>query len=355
MPATTVSSRAAPPAPRLQPDRQAVPDILRGVAIVAMLVAHALPLVPSARGGVVGFAAGNINDLASPLFALVMGMSAALVLARPGASGGRVVLQNLLRGVVLVALGVWLSTWGSWIAVVLAFLGIVLAIGTPILLLGSRAVGMIAALVAVVGAPLNAAVVAAADPMLLVAPTPAGSALRWFFADSHYRVTNLLPFFLLGALLLRHGFRRDRLLLLLGVVAVPAYAARPVLERGWGVGSTSGSHPDTLHDLGLVLAVHVAVVLLATVRSRPAAAAISAALMPLRAVGSLALSIYVLQVAVVAVMARAGLGFGEDSPGLLVLMVLGLWAAGVLWWRFGGTGPVEWVVGQLTRRVLPRA
>ncbi|SMH27645.1 Uncharacterized membrane protein YeiB [Rathayibacter oskolensis] len=346
-----MTATAAPPAPRLQADRQVVPDALRGVAIVAMLVAHAMPLVPSVRTGGVGFATGNVNDLASPLFALVMGMSAALVLQRPGASAGRVVLQNLLRGAILIALGLWLSTWGSWIAVVLSFLGIVLAIGTPILLLRSRAVAAAAALIAVAGAPLNAAVAAAVDPVLASSPSPLGSVLRWFFLDPHYRVTSLLPFFLLGALLLRHGFRRDRLLAALAVTAPIAYLARPLLRQATGGENVSGSYPDTLHDLGLVLAAYVAVVLLAAVRRRPASSAIGTALLAFRAVGSLALSVYVLQVAVVAAMARAGYRSGADEPWALVLLVGGVWAAGVLWWRFGGTGPIEWSIGQLTRRV----
>jgi uncharacterized membrane protein YeiB len=50
-------------------------------------------------------------------------------------------------------------------------------------------------------------------------------------------------------------------------------------------------------------------------------------------------------------MAEAGLGYAVDSPGAFLLLVLGVWAAGVLWWRFVGTGPIEWLTGQLTRRI----
>ncbi|MWV59285.1 DUF418 domain-containing protein [Rathayibacter sp. VKM Ac-2754] len=351
MSVTAGSTRVVRPAPRSQTDRLVVPDALRGIAIVAMLIAHAMPLVPSLRAGAIGFVAGNVNDLASPLFALVMGMSAALVLARPGASGRRVVLQNLARAAILIGLGLWLSTWATWIAIVLAFLGVTLAIGTPILLLRSRVVAAITVVIVVVGAPLNAAVAAAADPLVLYSPTPAGYALTWLFTGPNYRVTNLLPFFLLGALLLRHGFRRDRLLAVLAVVAVLAYPMRPLLERVTGKDSVSGSHLDTLHDLGLVLAVHVAVVLLTTVRAAPRAA-IEAGLVPFRAVGSLSLSVYVLQVAVVAALAGAGYGYAVDTPWAFAVLVLGVWLAGVLWWRFCGTGPIEWVTGRLTRLLV---
>ncbi|PPG89216.1 hypothetical protein C5C39_12140 [Rathayibacter sp. AY1F3] len=327
-------------APRLRHDRLVAPDVLRGVAVAAMLVAHAMPLVPSARTGVVGFLAWNVNDLASPLFALVMGMSAALVLARPGASPGRVLLRNAIRGAVLVALGVWLETWGSWIAIVLQYLGVVLVLGTPLLLLRSRTIAALAAVLALAAGPVNAA----------VAATASGSPLAlWLFTGPSYRATNLLPFFLLGALLLRHGAQRNRLLPVLAAVAVVAYPVRPLVALLLGVESPSGSLPDTLHDLGLVLLAYVAVVLLTTSRST----AVQRLLVPLRAIGTLALSVYVLQVALVAALARAGLGYSADTPLAALALVLGLCAAAVLWWRFLGAGPVERLTARLSG-LVPR-
>ena len=41
----------------------------------------------------------------------------------------------------------------------------------------------------------------------------------WVFLGDSYRVTNLLPFFLLGALLMRHGFRRDRTLWIMAAIS----------------------------------------------------------------------------------------------------------------------------------------
>ena len=78
----TTGAVVDPVAPRAQPDRLVVPDVLRGIAILAMLIAHAAPLVPSLPESVL-FVQSNINDLASPLFALVMGMSTALVMRKP--------------------------------------------------------------------------------------------------------------------------------------------------------------------------------------------------------------------------------------------------------------------------------
>ena len=74
--------------------RLVVPDVLRGVAILGMLVAHAKPLLPSLPPGV-PLAMGSANDVASPLFALVMGLSAEILTQRtPPAGRGRMLLQQ---------------------------------------------------------------------------------------------------------------------------------------------------------------------------------------------------------------------------------------------------------------------
>jgi uncharacterized protein len=355
-----------PVAPRAQPDRLVVPDVLRGIAILAMLIAHAAPLVPSLPESVL-VVQSNINDLASPLFALVMGMSTALVMRKAGPSAqdrGLVVVQNAIRGLILVALGLWLTTWGSWIAIILSFLGIVLMLGTPLLLLSTRWIVGIAAAVVVLSQPVNALVLS------LVPATPLGGSalllpIEWLFTDSHYRVTNLLPFFLVGAALLRHGFRRDRLLLAILGVALIAYPLRPLsvafVAPALGADqptlfalTRSGSYLDTLHDVGLVFTTYVVVVVLATVRSPGAAHAIGACFVPLRAIGSVSLSVYVLQVAVVAIMALSP--WATENRWLeWFVLVVGVSAAGILWWRFVGKGPIEWGIGVVSGRYrMPR-
>ncbi|AZZ56364.1 DUF418 domain-containing protein [Rathayibacter iranicus] len=334
-------------APRLRSDRLIALDVLRGVAVLAMLIAHAMPLVPSARSGLTGSVASNINDLASPLFALVMGMSAALVLARRPAGAGRVILQNLIRGAVLVALGLWLDGWGSWIAVVLQYLGLLLAVGTPLLLLPPRVLAGLAAALALVAGPLNAAVLAAGGPVRPYPPGPADLVTLWLFTGPNYQVTSLLPFFLLGPLLLQHRLRRDRWLAVIAVVAAVTYPVRVLVEQVSGVEFVPGGLPDTLRDIGLVLIAYVAVALLTSWHS----AVVDRALLPVRAVGTVALSVYVLQVAVVATFAAAELGYTADTPLAALVLVFGVWGAGVLWWRFVGLGPVEWLTARLTRLV----
>ena len=81
---TTRESRAPSVSPQsgaVGGPRIVVPDVLRGVAILAMLIAHAVPLLLGAPSAV-NFMTDNVNDVASPLFALVMGMSAQIVTQR---------------------------------------------------------------------------------------------------------------------------------------------------------------------------------------------------------------------------------------------------------------------------------
>ncbi|MFP3821469.1 hypothetical protein SB658_22500, partial [Bacillus sp. SIMBA_008] len=97
----------------------------------------------------------NFSDVASPLFALVMGMSAELVWRR-GGRVGTTLLQQTLRGLFLVVLGVWMASWGSWVAVVLAYLGLLIIIGAPILLARTPVVIAVTVVILVVSQPLLA-------------------------------------------------------------------------------------------------------------------------------------------------------------------------------------------------------
>src|SRR6187397_2907843 len=98
----TGSAVVVPTAPRLQRDRFLVPDVARGVAILAMLVAHAGPLM-SDQPAVTAFLQGQLNDVASPLFATTMGAAAAIVLAKAGTASAQrtVIVQNVIRGAIL--------------------------------------------------------------------------------------------------------------------------------------------------------------------------------------------------------------------------------------------------------------
>ena len=326
--------------------RLVIPDVLRGIAIVAMLIAHAAPFVP-VRPGAVSFVISMFSEMASPLFALVMGLSAQLVWNRRPRVGVTL-LQQTLRGLFLIALGVWMSTWGSWVAIILAYLGVLIIIGAPILLARTPVVIAIAAVLLLVSQPLLA--LARTWIWIYAAPEPVREVMSWIFLGPQYRVVNLLPFFLLGALLVRHGFRRDALLWTMAGIAPVAYLTWAITAFADLVPTQSGNYTDTARDIGLVLAAYVLVVLAATARPGGARRFWDAVFVPLRACGQVALSLYLLHVGLIALWNDA---YGRPAenfyPGWLVI-VPGMILVGWLWWRLVGTGPVEWVMGWITGR-----
>ncbi|MEV4666448.1 acyltransferase family protein [Microbacterium sp. LWO12-1.2] len=329
--------------------RLVVPDVLRGIAIVAMLIAHAAPFVPS-RPGAVSFVTSMFSEMASPLFALVMGLSAQLVWNRRPRIGVTL-LQQTLRGLFLIALGVWMATWGSWVAIILAYLGVLIIIGAPILLARTPVVIAIAAVVLLISQPLLA--VARTWVWIYTAPEPVREVMTWIFLGPQYRVVNLLPFFLLGALLVRHGFRRDALLWTLAGIAPVAYLTWGITAFTDLVPTQSGNYTDTARDIGLVLATYVLVVVAATTKPGGARRVWDAVFMPLRACGQVALSLYLLHVGLIALWNNA---YGRPAENLYVgwlVIVPGVMLVGWLWWRFVGTGPVEWVMGWITGRPKP--
>lgn len=345
--------RVGPPravAPRRQAARLVVPDVLRGLAIVAMLVAHGVPIMMDVPEPV-AVATLLLNDLASPLFALVMGISAQLVLDRPGAPRGVVTVQQFVRGGILVVLGVWLSTWGSWVAIVLSYLGVTLIVGALLLLLATRWVIGAAAVLLVVSQPLIAALNEAFAPLIAAVPHAAIPA-QWISLGGHYRLVNLLPMFLIGAVLLRRGLpATPRALTAIAAFGLVAFSADQVVVTLTGAPSASGTWADGARDLGLVAFAYVGVTTLANVRHPGARRIVAAVFLPLRACGSVALSLYVLQIALIAWWASQGIGWqGDNHPVLWLILVPGLMVVGTLWWRFVGLGPLEWLLGLTTGR-----
>lgn len=326
--------------------RMVVPDVLRGIAILAMVIAHAAPLVPD-RPWVVSIVWSRFNALASPLFALVMGMAAEIVWRR----GGRIpttLLQQSIRGLVLIALGVWMATWGSWVDVILAYLGLLIIVGAPLLLAKTPVLIGLTAVLLVISQPLVEA--ARTWIWIYTAPTPIRDLMTWVFLGHNYRLVNLVPMFLIGALLLRAGFSRGRLLWVLAAFAPVAFIAWPVAERFLGVVVRPGDYLDTLKDLGLVFAVYVVVVLAATTTRESWKRFWSALFVPFVACGQVALSLYLLHVWLIALW-NTNYGRPVDNAYLAWLVIVpGMMLVGWLWWRFVGTGPVEWLMGWVSGR-----
>lgn len=346
-------------------------DAVRGFAIVAMIIAHAIPFTYAVSPGIVLAGEALLNDVASPLFALVIGATVALntaaEMARPDRRRFR--LQTAIKAVALIVLGLALDLLEAHVAVVLAYLGATLLVALPLLFLSSRVLLVVTAVLCLAGPPLTelARSAAEATPQLVYPVTPVTVVLDWLALGFSYRVLGLLPLLLLGIVIGRWATGRNgRLALLLGTGALLFAVSVPWREAAIAAEVyTSGSYPDLLRDLGLSLLAYAALSLLVDGTRGWLQRAARLVLRPISAQGEMALSVYTLQVLVLAAVWASPLGAGDGgwvgtSRGWLITAGLLVACAvfAMLWSRFVGIGPLERLIGVLTgrhRRDRPRA
>lgn len=336
-------------------------DAVRGGAVVAMIIAHTVTFIRPTAPETLLRIDSVLSDLASPLFALVIGATVVLVggPAAAGAEAGarrRFAVQFAIKGVALVPIGWLLSLRPSGVDVVLGPLGVTIVCAAPLIFLRSRILlGLVAAL-AIAGPLLNEAARRVADGFPALTETPVVSELlTWFVLGHNYRVTGLLPLLLIGLLLGRNVAGRQRrvfiALVAAGLVFLAAQLARPLGLPGAKV---SGTHVDLARDIGLAVGCWAAVLLL--VRMAPRVC--SVLLRPLAVQGRMALSVYVGHVLVlvllrlppVSVWVLPRLTDPKLGWGIQLGLLLLCWVASELWWRRFGTGPVERLIGVISGR-----
>lgn len=329
-------------------------DLLRGVAVICMIIAHVRVWAPVSSEPV-KIALVMINNVASPLFAIVMGISAGIVLTRRDkrAAGGGFVVRNVVRGLILIAIGLLLQQLGTFVAIVLMSLGATMIVAAPLALLPVPALAITAVVIFVAGPLVNAAARQALDPTRVYSHAWVDQVLQWLVLSTHYRMVSLLPFVLAGVLLarLRLTPRAAIVSLSIGVLAGLAVVALRLSGRGLGVSEiVSGDLPDSLLDVTLAASACGFIVLLA--RWRPMRRVV-AALEPVRATGALALTAYVLHVALIALAMRVG---APRTPyehwvvyggGILLGTLVVCW----VWWQLLGKGPIERAMGLVTDRI----
>lgn len=342
--------------------RLEVLDVVRGVAILAMLIAHGVPFLwPTGVSRPLEMTLGAINAVASPLFGLAMGCAAALVWARPAASRTwpRRVLTDVARGVVVFAFGMLLVELDTWVAIVLQVLGVLMVIGLPVAALAGAGMRdgpwqdrLRWTLLTVTGAlfllaPWVTGAVAPAAERLPNGST-GGLAEVWaaLVAGWSYRAVSLLPFFALGAVLAAAGLlRRPRRLFAWAApvgIALSALRLLGVLRPA----ELSGGFMDQWWDLTLV-AVAVAVVSgLVGFGSR----SLRPVWRSIADLGAIALSVYALQLVVLRPLMEWGAW--RDSAALawvaMVALILIPSALMVGWRRTLGPGPLERLVALVT-------
>ena len=303
---------------------------------------------------------GAINAVASPLFGLAMGSAAALVWARPAMSGAwpRRVLTDIVRGVVLFALGMLLVGLNTWVIIVLHVVGVLMVIGLPVAVLagvsmrrgnlGGRMRWLLGSLTLALFA-LAPWVTGALAPVedRLSNGTTGGLAEVWaaLIAGRNYRAVSLLPFFAVGALVAATGLLdRPRRLGVVSLLATTALAPAYVLVRWSRDIGLSGDPVDQLFDLTLVaFTVTLVAVAVGAIPRR-------ALWRPLADLGAIALSVYALQLVVLRrLMAWQAWTTSAALAWVSLIVLVSVPSALMIGWRRAiGPGPLEGVVALVT-------
>lgn len=311
-------------------------DLARGLAVLSMLVAHLGPV-----GGVL-----DVSEyLTAPLFAVVIGVAMGLTLGRPRVARRTFVLDNALRGVLLVLLGVVLQAVYDQIDVVLPYLGILVIVLAPLAVL-LRPLPVLTVGLVVAGAVLGPIVT---ERMRGAVGPDAPGLLRdlamWTATGPSYRLVSFLPMALAGVVLallvprLTAGLAAAVSVVLLAASGVVHGVGRTTAD---GAAAYSGTTAEVL--AATLLAGGAVVGCIALVGARDRVPAAGAVLSPVLSVGRLALTAYTLQILVLAAVAAARGGASDDSwavlAGTTVVVVGVCWALD----RRVGTGPLEVLV-----------
>ena len=322
-------------------------DIARGLAIIGMLVAHAIPRADESEL--------LVDGRSSILFATLAGISLGIMTGserktEPGHRADRVV-SIVMRALVLFLLGVTLGGLGSEVAVILDYYAIMFLFLTPVLFRPRWVLGLVAA-VLVVAAPAFAFGVGEADP----SAEPLEYFGQYYLLTGYYPVLIWLPFLLVGLISARSGLGRAKTQLWMvaagTVSAVLGYGAAQLLP-GITAEAHSGSTAEVLGSGGFAVALIGGLLWLTSPERAGVGAGIRAVFAPVGAAGSMVLTEYTLQIITLAVFAvlRDDTSGAVEYPGwpLLIGMTIASVLFAAFWRAFLGKGPLERVLGFVAR------
>jgi uncharacterized membrane protein len=375
--------------PEVAPGRVVGVDVARALALLGMMATH---LLPGLVGTHVPWAQQVAGGRASALFAVLAGVSVALVSGRSRPVHGRaryaVSVRLVVRSVIIGALGITLGLVPTGIAVILAYYAVLFLLGLPFLGLRAPALALLAGLWAAAGPVLSQLLRPRLPEHMVGSPSPESLASPLQLLDELLFVGYYPAFVWLAYLLAGMAIGRSDLLhkgtaraLLAGGVSLAVAAtalSRTLLARDDARGALAATFPDDsvedpevltatlthgLHgttptdswwwlatvaphsgtplDLAQTIGSAMAVVglclLVTRVRPRVWAAVFGA--------GAMTLSLYTLHVLMM------GQGWWPDleSPGSYDDQVLVVLAAGAVFALVPLRGPLESVVAVLSR------
>lgn len=404
-PPTSAQPSPVPPAPApigarpLPVGRLVGVDLARGLAVFGMYAAHVGP--DPSSGGVTGHVMELFHGRASALFAFLAGFSIILMTGRrvpkTGREGRQAVAKVLIRAVLLLALGTWLTSTGTPVEVILAYYGLCFVMVLPFHRLRAGALAAVAVAVAtalvlpqllyVIQRSIDhdgwAETFTRNDPLARISDTDGFVELLF---NGSYPALTWIPFVLAGMAVARLDLSstavRVRLAVTAGALAVLGYGGSwlalhfvpgvsaalaagggeydsgSVMSAWWSdtAGYPTGdstawlwvASPHSETTLSIVgntgVAIAVLVGCIAAVDALPRFRRLAG---PVIAVGTMSLTAYVLHVAGIRV-----LGI-EELPGSPLHVLFGFFVAvtvfAVVWSRFFRRGPLERLMGDATK------
>ncbi|MGW3651629.1 DUF418 domain-containing protein [Streptomyces sp. NPDC000878] len=372
-------------------------DLARGLAVFGMYAAHVGP--DPSSGGVTGQAMELFHGRASALFAFLAGFSIILMTGRrvpkTGREGRQAVAKVLIRAVLLLALGTWLTSTGTPVEVILAYYGLCFVLVLPFHRLRAGSLAAIAAGTALVLPQLLyvvrrsiddgtwAETVTSNDPLARVSGTD--GFVELMFTGS-YPALAWVPFLFAGMAVARLDLAatavRVRLAVTGGALAVLGYGGSwlalhfvpgvsaalaaggaedgsgSVMSAWW---SDTAGYPTGDSAAWLWVASPHSETTLSVVGNTGVAIAVLAGCMaavdalprfrrlarPVVAVGTMSLTAYVLHVAGIWALGIEELP-GSPLPVLFAFLVT-VTVFAVAWSRFFRRGPLERLMGDATR------
>jgi uncharacterized membrane protein YeiB len=397
----TSTASSAPPAASAE-GRLAGLDVARGLAVLGMFAAHIGPDIED--GGVPGAVVQLAHGRSAALFALLAGVTLVIISGRrrprTGLAGRQAKAKIAVRGAVLIALGTAVAVLPAPVDVILAYYGLCFLLALPLVRLRAGTLAVIAAVLAVAGPLLSfgartllntrawaeswARAVSAYDPLERLSR----EGVVDLVLTGTYPVMSWMPYMVagmaLGRLDLRAARVRHRLIAGGAALALAGYGTswlafhlvpgvpEAVEDSGWHesepptwwlgpetgtVGTDtpalllvaaphSGTPFEILGNLGVAITVVACAV--AVTDPRPRA---RRPLLPVIAVGTMSLSVYVGHIVVL-----AALDSDDTFGGVPVLLafIAGAMVLAVLWTRRFRRGPLEHLLNAAAQAVARR-
>jgi uncharacterized membrane protein YeiB len=331
-------------------------DVARGLAVLGMFGAH-IGVTTAWEWGDPGTWLDVVNGRSSILFAALAGVSIAIISGRDRPLAGTELhaaqIRIVVRAGAIFLLGALLELLGTNVAVILPYYALLFLIALPVLRLRAWLLFALAGVMAILAPVLVMLVNLGAGQIALGG---AAAFLIELLFTGYYPVLVWTAFLFAGLGIGRLDLRSLRVqLVLLGsgiALAVLGYGLVPVLEprvRGaWAMLVTSEPHSGSPFEVVGSGGVAVGVIGLCLLLTGP----LRWVLYPVAAVGSMALTVYSLQI--VAIAALDPVLSRDDTNWPWLWFTVAALAASTVWALTMGKGPFEQFLTRLsTRAALP--